>query len=127
MTNNVDPGFPGKPTVYPYYDPNDSTKYANFDPNSPGPMNQNPTSSTYVWGYVTGTVDTSAIPNGAALAPGMQTENLMALRYANGATITPATPNENVPLNPQQFDAPSVGGYYSSDSTIAGATDKNPT
>jgi hypothetical protein len=115
MVNNVDPGFPGKPTVYPYYDPNNSTQFT-VDPNAPGPLNQIPTSTTYVWGYMTGTVDTSAIPSGAALSPGSQQASLEALRFKNGSTPSGAA-SVAAPINKHQLEAPSVGGYYDSADT----------
>lgn len=124
MVNNVDPDFPGKPTVYPYYDPNDATKYANLDPGASSALNQNPTSATYVWGYMTGTVDTSAIPNGYAESPGAQQASLMNLVYANGTNITPETPTTYVPMFPYQKYAPSVGGFY--DSSVADVAQVNP-
>lgn len=111
MVNNVDPGFPGKPTVYPYYDPNNSTEFT-VDPNAPGPLNQIPTSSTYVWGYTKGTVDTSAIPSGYAYAPGAQQASLEALRFKDGSTPSGATAATAVPMNPAQVSSPSVGGFY---------------
>lgn len=123
MVNNVDPGFPGKPKTYPYYDPNNSTQFT-VDSNAPGPLNQIPTSTTYVWGYMTGTVDTSAIPSGAAYAPGQQQLNLEALRHKDGSTPTlPANTPLNVPVNPAQIAAPSVGGYYDPSDTT---TNTNP-
>lgn len=123
MVNNVDPGFPGKPTVYPYYDPNSSTQFT-VDPNAPGPLNQIPTSTTYVWGYVKGTVDTSAIPSGYAYAPGAQQASLEALRFKDGSTPSGATAATAVPMNKHQLEAPSVGGFYDSADT-ANANEPN--
>lgn len=116
MTNYIDP-FPGKPTVYPYYDPNDTTKYANLDPGASSALNENATSSTYVWAYMKGTVDTSGIPAGYAYAPGAQQASLEALRFKDGSTPSSATPATVVPMNSNQLTAPSVGGYYNSTDT----------
>ena len=119
MVNNVDPGFPGTPTVYPYYDPNDDILYASVDTNASSALDEMPTSTTYVWAYMKGTVDTSGIPRGYAQAPGAQQASLQALRFKDGSVPSGATyvPVTKVPMNPAQLSAPSVGGFYDASTT----------
>jgi hypothetical protein len=111
-TEYIDP-FPGKPTVYPYYDPNDATHYANKDPNSSGALDEQATSSTYIWAYMSGTVDTTA---NVTTAPGSQQASLQALRFKDGS-IPSGAASVAAPINKHQLEAPSVGGYYDSADT----------
>lgn len=100
--------------VYPYYDPN-AAGYT-IDPNAPGGWAQLPRNANYVWGYMTGTVDTTQL--NANLEPGTQQKNFMKLVHNDGTTVSaPATNVLNgvsvtSPVNQFQPVAPYTGGYY---------------
>jgi hypothetical protein len=95
--------------TYSYYDPN-SSSYT-IDPNSPGGWAQLPRNPNYVWGYMTGTVDTTQL--NSLVPPGDQQRTMEKMVDLHGATVSaPAT--VTAPKYPHQITAPDVGGYYNS-------------
>lgn len=96
------------PIVYPFYDPNAATY--TIDPNAPGGWATSAKNANYVWGYMSGTVDTTQL--NANVAPGDQQKNFEHMVHFDGSTVTPPA-TQAAPLNKVQNDAPSVGGYYS--------------